>query len=89
MSDRILDVGEAFAVVESVKAASEVHSPVAGQVVEVNQALADEPELLNEDTAEDVSDGGGWICKVELAEGTEVEGMSPEEYKKYLEGQSD
>lgn len=56
---RALAVNETCAVVESVKAASDIYSPVAGQVVEVNQALADSPELLNKDPY-----GAGWILRL-------------------------
>lgn len=53
---RALQVGEACAVVESVKAASDVYAPIAGTVVAVNEALASQPELINQDAY-----GGGWI----------------------------
>jgi len=55
------DKGEAFAVVESTKAASDVYLPVAGKVVEVNEALDDAPELINEDAF------ANWIAKLELS----------------------
>ncbi len=55
------DKGEAFAVVESTKAASDVYLPVAGKVIEVNEALDDAPELINEDAF------ANWIAKVELS----------------------
>jgi glycine cleavage system H protein len=54
-----LAVGDACAVVESVKAASDVYSPVAGEVVAVNERLADSPELVNQEPY-----GGGWIMKI-------------------------
>jgi glycine cleavage system H protein len=53
---------EAFGVVESVKAASDLYSPVAGQIAEVNEKLAGKPELINSDPY-----GDGWILKVELS----------------------
>jgi glycine cleavage system H protein len=56
-----LAVGDACAVVESVKAASDVYSPVAGAVVAVNERLADSPELVNQEPYE-----GGWIMKIKL-----------------------
>lgn len=56
---RTLQQGEACAVVESVKAASDVYAPVAGTVVAVNQALAQAPELINQDPY-----GGGWIMRL-------------------------
>lgn len=57
---RAVTVAEECAVVESVKAASDVYSPVDGVIVEVNEALADNPELINEDPY-----GEGWIVKIE------------------------
>ena len=59
--------GEEFGAVESVKAASDLISPVSGTVVEVNSALDDEPELLNKDPYEN------WIIKVELSDNSELE----------------
>jgi glycine cleavage system H protein len=59
---RKLAAGDSFGVVESVKAASDLYSPVAGKVVEVNDRLKDHPELLNSDPY-----GEGWLLKVELA----------------------
>jgi glycine cleavage system H protein len=57
-----------FGVVESVKAVSDLYAPVSGEVVEINEALRDAPELLNSDPF-----GEGWIAKVDLADATEVE----------------
>ncbi len=57
-----VDAGGESAVVESVKAASDVYSPVAGQVVAVNQALADTPETINQDPF-----GEGWMFKIEMS----------------------
>ena len=62
-----LAVGEGCAVIESVKAASDVYSPVAGEVIEANDGLADSPELINEDPY-----GDGWIMKVRLADDSGV-----------------
>ena len=59
-----------FGVVESVKAVSDLYAPVSGEVVEVNEALNDAPELLNSDPF-----GQGWIAKVELADGSEVDSL--------------
>jgi glycine cleavage system H protein len=59
---RKLAVREAFGVIESVKAASDLYSPVAGRIVTVNEELASKPELINSDPY-----GDGWILKVELA----------------------
>lgn len=60
--------GETFGAVESTKAASDLVCPVSGKVVEVNEALEDEPELVNKDAF-----GEGWIIKVKLANPEEVE----------------
>ena len=60
----------AFGVVESVKAVSDLYSPVSGEVQEVNEALRDSPELLNSDPF-----GDGWIAKVSLADASEIDGL--------------
>ncbi len=68
--------GEDFGAVESVKAASDLISPVSGTVVEINEALNDSPELVNSDPYEN------WIIKVQLSDAAEVENlMSAEAYK--------
>lgn len=59
-----------IAVVESVKAASDVYAPVAGEVVEVNDALADKPETVNESAEE-----AGWFFKIKIANPSELEGL--------------
>jgi glycine cleavage system H protein len=59
-----------FGVVESVKAVSDLYAPVSGEVVEVNEALRDSPELLNSDPF-----GEGWIARVELADSGEIESL--------------
>ncbi len=71
--------GEA-AVVESVKAASEVYAPVSGEVVAVNNALEGAPGTVNEDPS-----GKGWFLKLKLSDAAELEGlMSEAEYQNYL-----
>lgn len=73
---------EAFSAVESVKAASDVYMPVDGKILEVNEALLDEPALLNEDPYEN------WIVKIEILDKSQLdELMTSEEYEKYLEGE--
>jgi glycine cleavage system H protein len=73
--------GAAVAVVESVKAASDVYSPVSGKVVAVNDALSDKPETINEDAW-----GEGWILVVKPDSLDEVnELLSPDEYSELLE----
>ena len=77
---RTVAAHEQVAVVESVKAASEVYSPVSGTVVAVNAAIADNPALVNED-----AEGTAWFFEVELADEGELQGlMSPEAYREYL-----
>ena len=72
--------GEEFGAVESVKAASDLMSPVTGTVVEVNEDLEDHPEKVNENALEN------WIIKVQLADSTQLNDlMSEDEYKKTLE----
>jgi glycine cleavage system H protein len=65
--------GDEAAVVESVKAASDVYSPVSGTVIEGNAALADTPELVNEDP-----EGDGWFFKLTLSDASEVESLMDE-----------
>ena len=67
---RTVSKGEAIAVIESVKAANDIYAPVSGEIVEVNEALAEAPEPVNEDPY-----GGGWMFKVKLADSAEVEGL--------------
>jgi glycine cleavage system H protein len=72
--------GDEAAVVESVKAASEVYAPVSGEVVAVNDALADTPATVNED-----AEGKGWFLKLKLADPAELEKlMTAEQYKDYV-----
>lgn len=74
--------GDAFGVVESVKAASDLYMPAAGQVVEINEALKDTPEKVNEDPF-----GDGWIIKVKVSEPGSIESlMDSEAYKTFTEG---
>ena len=69
--------GEDFGAVESVKAASDLFSPVSGAVVEINEHLIDNPRLLNEDPM------ANWIIKVEMTDPSELESLlSPEDYEK-------
>jgi glycine cleavage system H protein len=67
---RTVTAGEAAAVVESVKAASDVFSPLAGEVSEANTDLADNPALVNED-----AEGGAWFFKLRIADPSAVEGL--------------
>jgi glycine cleavage system H protein len=67
--DDEVTAGEEFGAVESVKAASDLFSPVSGTVVEVNEALEDQPELINQDAFEN------WIVKVELSDKSELDSL--------------
>ena len=81
-TDDEVEAGEEFGAVESVKAASDLNSPVSGVVVEVNEALEDKPELLNEDAY------ANWIIKVEITDTTELDNlMGADEYAKFCEEQ--
>ena len=74
--------GEA-AVVESVKAASEIYAPVSGVVTEINGSLPDTPGLVNEDAA-----GKGWFLKIRIADAAELDDlMSEAEYQDFVKGQ--
>jgi glycine cleavage system H protein len=67
--DDEVEAGEEFGAVESVKAASDLFSPVTGTVVEINEALEDAPELLNEDAF------ANWIMKVEMSDPMELDAL--------------
>ena len=67
--DDDIEVDEDFGAIESVKAASDLKSPVSGKVIEVNEALEDEPDLLNKDAYEN------WIIKVELTDTAELKNL--------------
>jgi glycine cleavage system H protein len=80
VGDRV-EAGTACAVVESVKAASDVYSPVTGKVVDVNAALSDKPETINEDAY-----GDGWIFVIEAEEPEQInELLDPDAYAELLE----
>ncbi len=73
-----MDAGESFGTVESVKAVSDLYTPIGGEVVEVNSALNDAPEKINEDPY-----GEGWIVKLRTS--GEAELLSAEGYEKVLQ----
>lgn len=76
------DKGDIFAVVESVKAASDVYMPISGDILEINEALEDSPELVNEDPF-----GEAWFVRVSMADPGELdELMDVDEYKEFVEG---
>jgi len=76
-----VEKGDMLGVIESVKAVSDLYTPVSGKIVEVNRGLEAEPELLNEDPF-----GEGWIAVIEFSDGSEVDAlMSPEEYEEMID----
>lgn len=79
---QVVKGGEA-AVVESVKAASDVYAPVDGEIVEANAALGDDPSLVNSDP-----EGEGWFFRLRLADSSQLDGlMNAEAYKAFTESQ--
>lgn len=79
-----LDANDELGSIESVKAVSELFVPVSGEIIEVNEALADKPELVNTDPY-----GDGWMVRIRLSSPDDVDGlMSAEEYEEYIEKES-
>ena len=76
-----IGAGDSFGTVESVKAVSDLYTPVGGEVIEVNSSLEDAPEKINDDPY-----GEGWIVKLSTSE--EVDLLSPGEYEKVVEEES-
>ena len=77
----VLEKGETFGTVEAVKTVSDLFMPVGGEVVEINEALADEPELVNKDPY-----GKGWMIKMKMKDEAELdELLSADEYQKMIE----
>lgn len=77
---RVLAAGDSFGEIESVKSVSELFTPVAGEIVEVNEALSDTPETVNEDPY-----GDGWMLKVRLSDPAEVDAlMDADAYEAFL-----
>ncbi len=79
---KVIGQSEEIAVVESVKAASEVYAPVSGEVIEVNDALVDEPEKVNH-----AAEAAGWFVKLRLSDEKELAKLMDEDgYKIFVEG---
>ncbi len=77
---RMLQAGEKFGEVESIKAVSDLYSPVAGLVIEVNETLLDSPEFVNDDPY-----GEGWMVRLQIADADEIDAlMDADEYDHYL-----
>ncbi|MFQ6108052.1 MAG: glycine cleavage system protein GcvH [Candidatus Aminicenantales bacterium] len=80
-----LEFHQSIGVIESVKAVSDVYSPVSGEVIELNEKLNESPELVNQDPH-----GKGWIIKLKIRDESELQKlMSASEYEKYIEGIED
>jgi len=76
-----LAAGDAFGVVESIKAVSDIYTPVSGTVTATNDALGDQPELLNDDPY-----GDGWLIELEISDREELEALlSPDTYRDQIE----
>ena len=79
---RKVKAGEACAVVESVKTASDIYSPVSGEIIEVNKTVADNPALVNTEPY-----GNGWFYKIKLSSAADLNSLlSPDDYKKQIGG---
>jgi glycine cleavage system H protein len=75
-----VEVGSECAVVESVKAASDIYAPVSGKVIEINQEVVDNPALINEDPY-----GKGWLFKVKMSDGAELDDLlTDSDYEEHL-----
>lgn len=78
----LIEQGKDAAVVESVKAASDVYAPITGEITEVNPALVDDPSLVNS-----APEDGGWFFKMTMADVGELDGLMDEDgYKEFVEG---
>ncbi len=79
----VFSVGDDMAVVDSVKAASDVFAPVSGEIVEVNGALVEAPETVNADP-----EGAGWFCQIRLSDPTELDAlMDADAYARFCAGE--
>jgi glycine cleavage system H protein len=79
---RKVKAGDACAVVESVKTASDIYAPVSGEIVELNKPVTDDPALVNAEPY-----AGGWFYKIKLSNPAELNALlSPEDYKRQIEG---
>ena len=78
---QVFDSGDEIGTIESVKAVAEVYSPLAGEVIEVNETLVDDPEVLNEDPH-----GEGWLIKLRFSSADDLKKMmSAEDYQKFAD----
>lgn len=82
---QVFDQGDELGTIESVKAVAEFYTPLKGEVVEVNQALVDDPELLNEDPY-----GDGWLVKIKFSDSSELNALlSDQQYTDYIKESSE
>ena len=80
---QVVAAGDEAGVVESVKAASDIYAPVAGEVIEINEALEDEPELVNNAPYE-----GGWLFKIQMSEETDLDNLiTADQYQAQIESE--
>ncbi len=78
----IFDQGKDVAVIESVKAASEIYNPTSGEIIEINSSLEENPEIINDDPLL-----AGWLYKIKISNSEELKNlMNEEDYKKLIEG---
>jgi glycine cleavage system H protein len=78
---QVFDTNDELGTIESVKAVAEVFTPVAGEIVEINDAVVDDPELLNEDPHHE-----GWLIKIRFSSADDLKSlMTPEEYEEYVQ----
>lgn len=78
----IFDQGKDVAVIESVKAASEIYNPTSGEIIEINSSLEENPEIINDDPL-----SAGWLYKIKISNSEELKNlMNEEDYKKLIEG---
>ncbi len=84
-ADTAVTQGKPFGVIESVKAVSDLNAPISGEIVEVNQALIDKPETVNEDCY-----GDGWLCVISPAAEAELEGLlDAAAYRRHVDERSE
>ena len=76
---QVFESGDAIGTIESVKAVAELYAPLAGKILTVNEAVVDDPELLNEDPH-----GEGWLVKIQFSGGTPSGLMNAEEYEDFI-----
>jgi glycine cleavage system H protein len=77
---QVFDSGDELGTIESVKAVAEIYTPVAGEVIEVNESVSDDPELLNEDPH-----GEGWLIKIRFSSASDLKDlMKADQYEEYV-----